>query len=258
MRTLLRGICAHVWNCFVCWLLLPLPLFVCFCSVCPFQHPHREYEIFSYVCSGALKHRDSMGNVESLGRGYVQFTSAGTGIAHSEFNDSQKDLVHFLQMWVKPDTAGLKPSYTTRHWKDEDKLNQLRLILSKDGRQGSIQLHQNMDIYASILQPTPQGEAHVSFEVRPGREVYLHLIQDVTGFDSEANKAALTIRDAQGAKQIKLSGGDGALIQHSTAAHVTAGKGNNATTAPAQTFTITGAGAAGSNAEFILFDIAKQ
>ena len=73
-----------------------------FSSALPsFQHPHREYEIFSYVCSGALKHRDSMGNVESLGRGYVQFTSAGTGIAHSEHNDSQgqRDLVHFLQMW---------------------------------------------------------------------------------------------------------------------------------------------------------------
>ena len=197
-----------------------------------------------------------MGNSEVLGRGSVQFTSAGTGISHSEFNASPNPmhLVHFIQMWVKPDTPNLEPSYTTRHWSDKDKLNQLRLILSSDGRDGSIRLHQNMDIYASILSPMPEGE--VSFEVRPGREVYLHLIQDVTGFDSQAGLTGLTVRDAQGAKTIKLSGGDGALIQHSAAAM---GKANNpAAAAAAQTFTITGAGAEGSNAEFILFDIAKQ
>jgi hypothetical protein len=93
-------------------------------------HPHENFEIFSYVVSGALAHQDSMGHKELINRGDVQFTSAGSGIAHSEFNGSDKDWVHFLQVWVEPSKDDLKPSYTTKHFSDEEKKNKLRLIIS--------------------------------------------------------------------------------------------------------------------------------
>ena len=204
------------------------------------EHPHRDAEIFSYIVSGALRHQDSMGNLESLGRGSIQFTSAGSGIEHSEFNDHRKDLVHFIQIWVRPSVRGLKPSYTTRSFSDAEKKDQLRLILSEDGRDGSILIHQDINVYASILTPSKS----VQHTVEPGRDVYVHLIQDATGFKTEANKTGLTIEASNGTANLK--GGDGAFIKLS----------NDQKTA--QTFTLTGAGVDGAAAEFILFDIKKQ
>ena len=208
------------------------------------RHPHREFEIFSYVVRGSLRHADSMGNQESLPRGSLQLTSAGTGISHSEFNDSDKDVCHFLQMWIKPAVSGLKPSYATKLFSDEEKLNQLRLMLSNDARDGSLQIHQDVSVYASLLQPSKS----VTFDVAAGREVYVHLIQDTKGLVGEHNKTALSVSSSSGANTLKMAGGDGVLIKHSAAI-----KG-----AAPQRVTLTGAGADGSNAEFILFDLAKQ
>jgi redox-sensitive bicupin YhaK (pirin superfamily) len=205
------------------------------------KHPHREFEIFSYVVKGALRHQDSMGNLESLGRGFVQFTSAGTGIAHSEHNDSDQELVHFIQMWVKPNKSGLKPSYSTKKFTDAEKQDQLRLILSKDGRNGSIRIHQDVNIFASILAP----EKSVQYQLQPARDIYIHLIQDSTGYKTEANKTGLTLTSASG--RTSLKGGDGAFVKLSS----------TNPNAP-QTFTLTGSGIDGAPAELILFDIKKE
>jgi len=216
------------------------------------KHPHREFEIFSYVVSGALRHSDSMGNVESIGRGAVQFTCAGTGIAHAEENFSDHELVHFLQIWTKPNVKGLKPSYATKHWSDADKTNKLALLLSPSGKDGSITLHNDVNVLASIVTPG----SSVSYEVQPGRELYVHLIQDVSGFAKEHQRTGLTVAGAAGEtanKQgsrapVQLNGGDGALVQHSL---------GDAAKAP-QTVVFTGAGVDGAVAEFLLFDLKKE
>lgn len=205
------------------------------------RHPHANFEIFSYVVKGALRHQDSMGNRESLPRGSVQFTSAGTGITHSEFNDSSKDLVHFIQIWVKPQQLNLKPSYTTKMFTDAEKKDQLRLLLSEDGREGSILIHQDINVYGSIL----SSNTSLQFQLQPGRDVYLHLIQDATGYSTEANKTGLTLTSESGSTSLK--GGDGAFI-----------KATGVSANGVQTFTITGAGIDEAPAEFILFDIKKQ
>jgi redox-sensitive bicupin YhaK (pirin superfamily) len=232
------------------------------------KHGHSEYEIFSYVVSGALRHSDSMGNVESISRGEVQFTSAGTGIQHAEENFSRTEPVHFLQIWTKPNIRGLKPSYATKRWTDEDKTDKLALLLSPDGRAGSILLHADVNVLASILTPG----SSVTYDVQPGRELYVHLIQDAKGLDTEHGRTALTIAGADGhttpaaaaansksggsnsgssngsRAPVELFGGDGALVQHSL--------GDKA--AAAQTVTFTGAGVDGAVAEFLLFDLKKQ
>ena len=205
------------------------------------EHPHSNFEIFSYVVRGALRHTDSMGNRESLGRGSVQFTSAGSGIEHAEYNDSDKEMVHFLQIWVKPNKSGLKPRYSTKQFSDQDKLNQLRLIVSEKGDKDSIVINQDMNVYASILEPGKR----IDYDLRPGREVYFHLIQDAKSFDAESNQTGVTITSQSGT--VNFKGGDGAFIKHPTKD----GKSS-------QTFTITGAGTSGAKAEFILFDIKKE
>jgi redox-sensitive bicupin YhaK (pirin superfamily) len=93
-------------------------------------HPHKNAEIFSYVVSGTLAHEDSLGHRELINRGDVQFTSAGTGLTHSEFNGSDTDWVHFIQIWVSPSESNLKPAYATKHFSDEEKKNKLRVIVS--------------------------------------------------------------------------------------------------------------------------------
>jgi len=207
------------------------------------RHPHRDFEIFSYVVSGALRHQDSLGNKESLKRGAVQFTTTGSGISHAEMNDSENEPVHFLQLWVSPNQRGLKPSYTTRHFSDAQKDGKLCTIVAPDQKDGGIHINQDVSVHASILKPG----ASVTFAVQPQRDVYVHLIQDATGLKTEANKTALTLTDAAGVST-KLNGGDGATVRHSTGA-----KGSEA-----QVLTLTGAGADGAVAEFLLFDIAKQ
>lgn len=114
-------------------------------------HGHKDMEIISYVLSGALEHKDSMGNTSIIRPGDVQRMSAGTGVRHSEFNHSDSDPVHFLQIWIMPEHKDLTPSYEQTSFSDEEKNGQLRLMGSRDGRLGSVTIHQNVDLYTSTL-----------------------------------------------------------------------------------------------------------
>lgn len=115
-------------------------------------HSHRDMEIITYVLEGALEHKDSLGTGAVIKPGDAQRMSAGTGITHSEFNHSTTEPVHLLQIWIIPDTQGITPSYEQRDFPLEEKLGKLRLIAAKDGREGAVKIHQDVDLYASILE----------------------------------------------------------------------------------------------------------
>jgi quercetin 2,3-dioxygenase len=114
-------------------------------------HGHRDMEIISYVLEGELAHRDSMGNGSVIRRGDLQRMSAGTGVEHSEFNHSQAEPVHFFQIWLLPDRRGLEPGYEEKHFDDGEKRGRLKLVASRDGRDGSVVVHQDADLYAALL-----------------------------------------------------------------------------------------------------------
>lgn len=136
-------------------------------------HGHRDMEIVSYVLEGALAHKDSMGNGSVLHYGDVQRMSAGSGVRHSEFNHSSTEGVHFLQIWIEPNVTGIAPGYEEKHFPPSSKLAQLRLVASSDGREGSVLIHQDAAIYASILS---QGQG-LQHRLRQGRSAYMHLIR---------------------------------------------------------------------------------
>ncbi|MFG6096787.1 pirin family protein [Leptothoe sp. ISB3NOV94-8A] len=114
-------------------------------------HSHRDMEIISYVVDGALEHKDSIGNGSIIRPGDVQRMSAGSGISHSEYNASKESPVHFLQIWVLPDKQGIEPGYEQTYFSPEEKQGRLRLVGSQDGRDGSITIHQDMNLYAARL-----------------------------------------------------------------------------------------------------------
>jgi redox-sensitive bicupin YhaK (pirin superfamily) len=134
-------------------------------------HGHRNMEIISYVLSGELTHKDSMGNGSVIRPGDVQRMSAGTGVTHSEFNPSQTDLVHFLQIWIAPSRQGVAPSYEQLHIDSAAKRGVLRVIASSDGRDGSVRLHQDALIYASVL----SHDDRIEFALHPDRRAYVHV-----------------------------------------------------------------------------------
>lgn len=135
------------------------------------KHGHRDMEIISYVLKGKLAHSDSMGNGSVIGYGDVQRMSAGTGVMHSEYNGSSEDGVHFLQIWIAPCRAGLPPGYEEKHFTREEKKGCLRLIASADGTDGSVLLHQDARIYASIL----DADAPLEHALDAGRMGYVHV-----------------------------------------------------------------------------------
>jgi quercetin 2,3-dioxygenase len=114
-------------------------------------HGHADMEIISYVLDGALEHKDSIGNGSVIRPGDIQRMSAGTGIQHSEYNASPTDTVHFLQIWILPGKQGIDPGYEQKHFAPEDLSNQLRLVGSQGGRQGSVTIHQDVDFYTARL-----------------------------------------------------------------------------------------------------------
>jgi redox-sensitive bicupin YhaK (pirin superfamily) len=143
-------------------------------------HPHRDMEIISYVLSGSLQHRDSMGTGSVIRPGDVQRMSAGTGVTHSEFNGSPDELVHFMQIWILPDQRGYPPSYEQKHFSEQDRQGKLRLVASKDGRDGSVTIHQDASLYASLLTP---GQS-IEYELGKDRHAWLHVAKgklQVTG-----------------------------------------------------------------------------
>jgi redox-sensitive bicupin YhaK (pirin superfamily) len=134
-------------------------------------HAHRDMEILSYVLEGALEHRDSMGTGSIIRPGDVQRMSAGTGVTHSEFNASTSEIVHFLQIWVLPAQRGMKPGYEQKTFSRQEKLGHLRLVTSPDGRDGSVTLHADVLVYASVLEPG----ASVELPLQDGRHGWIHV-----------------------------------------------------------------------------------
>lgn len=134
-------------------------------------HPHRDMEIFTYVLEGALEHKDSMGTGSVIHPGDVQMMSAGTGITHSEFNPLQSKLVQFLQIWITPNKKGVKPRYQQTRFADAEKRGQLRLIISPEGEDGALSVHQNVRIYAGFF----NGNEQSSLKLAPERFAYIHV-----------------------------------------------------------------------------------
>ncbi len=134
-------------------------------------HSHRDMEILTYVLEGALEHRDSMGNGSVIRPGEVQRMSAGTGISHSEYNHSKSEPVHLLQIWILPEKRGVAPEYEQRAFNREEMRGQLRLIAARDGRNGALTVHQDVDLYAALLAP---GES-VTHRLKPGRHAWLQV-----------------------------------------------------------------------------------
>lgn len=136
-------------------------------------HGHRDMEIISYVLSGQLAHRDTLGNVETVSAGEVQRMSAGRGVQHSEFNPSSDTAVHFLQIWIVPDAAGIAPGYEQKRFTDDDRRGRLRLVASRDGAHGSLTIHADAALHAGLF----DGAESARLALRPARKAYVHLVR---------------------------------------------------------------------------------
>jgi quercetin 2,3-dioxygenase len=148
-------------------------------------HGHRDMEIISYVLEGALEHKDSIGTGSVIRPGDVQVMSAGTGIRHSEFNHSQTEPVHFLQIWVLPDREGIPPRYDQKTFGKSEKTGRLRLVGSPDGRDGSILIHQDVAIYDVVL-----GSANsVKHQLKPGRKSWVQVVRGSVDVNGKAASA---------------------------------------------------------------------
>lgn len=152
------------------------------------EHRHRDMEIVSYVLSGALAHKDSLGNVQTIVPGEVQRMSAGSGVAHSEFNPSAHQATHFLQIWFLPQAQGMAPSYEQKYFAPEEKRGRLHLVASPDGAQGSVVLHADASLYAGLLDGAESAERVLD----PARKAYVHVVRG----SLQANGQALQAGDA--------------------------------------------------------------
>src|SRR6185369_6275241 len=130
-------------------------------------------EIISYVLSGELAHRDTLGNVKAIPPGDVQRMSAGRGVMHSEFNHAEDQTTHFLQIWIEPNVQGIEPSYEQKGFVEAEKRGKLRLVASPDGAQGSVQIHADARVYAGLF----SGDERASIALDPARPVYVHLVR---------------------------------------------------------------------------------
>jgi redox-sensitive bicupin YhaK (pirin superfamily) len=164
-------------------------------------HGHRDMEIISYVLEGALEHKDSLGTGSIIRPGDVQRMSAGTGIRHSEFNPSRSEPLHFLQIWLLPAENGIAPGYEQKTFPSKEKRGRLRLVASRDGRDGSVLIHQNADLYASLL-----DEGHdVSYMLSADRKSWVQVTRGVIDLNGRS-----------------LSAGDGAAIEHEPSLRISA------------------------------------
>ena len=163
-------------------------------------HPHRDMEIVTYVLEGALAHQDSMGNGSTIKPGDVQYMSAGTGVAHSEFNASKTEPVHMYQIWMFPDKSGHQPTYDQKNFPEAEKRGKLRLVVSPDGRDGSVKIRQDNELYATVLGP---GQS-VKHELQPERHAYVQVARGSVTLNGQA-----------------LEVGDGAEVSAETALELT-------------------------------------
>jgi quercetin 2,3-dioxygenase len=165
------------------------------------RHSHRDMEIVTYVIEGALAHQDSLGNGSVMRPGDVQRMSAGRGISHSEYNHSDSELVHFLQIWLLPEKEGLPPSYEQKHFSESERAGRLRLVASRDAREGSVRVHQDVALYAGLL---AAGEK-ASLALAPGRHAWVQVVRGALDLDGSA-----------------LAAGDGAAVSGAPRLEVTA------------------------------------
>lgn len=151
------------------------------------SHPHKDMEIISYVLDGAMAHKDSMGNGATMHPGDVQRMSAGTGVVHSEFNDSDDDELHFLQIWIEPKQRGIAPSYEQKTFPIAERQGQWRLVASEDGRNGSVNVNQDVNLYTGLFDTDEQAPLPTV------RYAWLHVARgeaDVNGERLSAGDAA--------------------------------------------------------------------
>ena len=159
-------------------------------------HGHRDMEIISYVIAGELAHKDSMGNGSVIRPGDVQRMSAGRGVQHSEFNPSSTQIVHFLQIWIRPNVAGIAPSYEQKRFEPAEKRGRLRCIASPDGMDGSVSLHQDAKLYAGMFDANEQAKLAID----PGRLAYVHMVAGTI----RANGLQLTAGDGMKLRDVAL------------------------------------------------------
>ena len=170
-------------------------------------HGHRDMEIITYVLSGRLEHKDSIGTGSVIAPGDVQSMSAGRGVRHSEYNPSQDEPTHFLQIWIEPNVSGIEPRYQQTHVADDAKRGRLRLIASPDGEDGSVRIRQDARVYAALV----TGDEAVTHELAPRRRAYVHIVRG----SAHVNTQALAAGDAakiEGEPTIRIDHADGAEI----------------------------------------------
>jgi len=170
-------------------------------------HGHRDMEIISYVLSGELAHKDTMGNVKGIPPGDVQRMSAGRGVQHSEFNHAPNDTTHFLQIWIEPNVTGIAPGYEQKTFAASEKRGALRLVASNDGAQGSVTIHADASLYAGLF----DGAESATLAIQPTRKSYVHLVRGALN----VNGQSLAVGDAaliEGESQITLNAGKDAEV----------------------------------------------
>jgi redox-sensitive bicupin YhaK (pirin superfamily) len=170
-------------------------------------HGHRDMEIITYVLSGRLEHKDSIGTGSVIAPGDVQSMSAGRGVRHSEYNPSQDEPTHFLQIWIEPNVSGIEPRYQQTHVADDAKRGRLRLIASPDGEDGSVRIRQDARVYAALV----TGDEAVTHQLAPGRRAYVHIVRG----SAHVNTQALAAGDAakiEGEPAVRVDHADGAEI----------------------------------------------
>jgi len=171
------------------------------------QHSHRDMEIISYVLSGELAHKDSMGNVKGIPPGDVQRMSAGTGVTHSEFNHARGQSTHFLQIWIEPDVTGIVPGYEQKTIPVAEKRGRLRLVASPDGAGGSVTIHADARLHAGLF----DGEEHAELAIEPSRKAYVHLVRGTLEVNGQRLDAGDALKLADESR-ITLSGGADAEV----------------------------------------------
>jgi quercetin 2,3-dioxygenase len=170
-------------------------------------HGHRDMEIISYVLEGALAHKDSMGNGSAIRPGDVQRMSAGTGVTHSEFNHSQDQVTHFLQIWILPSARGIRPSYEEKNFPAAEKRGRLKPVVSGDGREGSVRMAADAAMYVGLFDAAERA----ALPIPPGRRVYVHVARGsvhVNGQPLGAGDAA----KFEGERELVLDGGRDAEV----------------------------------------------
>jgi hypothetical protein len=166
------------------------------------MHPHRDMEIITYILRGELQHKDNIGNGSIIKVGAVQRMTAGTGVVHSEFNASDTGDVHLLQIWIMPDSLNLEPSYEEKHFSAEQKLNQWCLIAARDNQGSALKVHQDMQLYASVL----DAQTSLAYTVNDNRSAYLHIARgkvEIDGQQFESGDAVML--DGSAELQIKAN-----------------------------------------------------